>query len=167
MKGALTATGILLLMALIGVGSRLMGGPPPRLEAGDWQDYTPFAPFDLHIRTHAFHLLEDGRDIFRFDTFGNEAFWGGQLRLHEAIADASPGKVLALGLKVDVAALPPPLLAQLRKGQVNLADSAVTLDLLQRNAVVGVTGFFRGKSLQSMGIQCALCPNRATTDSVG
>ena len=157
MKGALTATGILLLMALIGVGSSLMGGPPPRLEAGDWQDYTPFAPFDLHIRTHAFHLLEEGRDIFRFDTFGDEVFWGGQLRLHEAIANASPAMVLALGLKVDVAALPPPLLAQLRKGQVNLDDPAVTLALLQRNAVVGVTGFFRGTSLQSMGIQCALC----------
>jgi hypothetical protein len=53
--------------------------------------------------------------------------------------------------------LPPPLIAQLTQGQVDLDDPAVTLALLQLNAVVGVTGFFRDNSLQSIGLQCAVC----------
>ena len=55
-------------------------------------------------------------------------------------------------------ALPERLRNQLRKGQVDLNDPAVTLALLKLNAVVGVTGFFNDDgSLSSMGIQCALC----------
>src|SRR5437016_6193427 len=65
---------------------------------------------------------------------------------------------LAVGLKVDVDALPPALVEQLKAGQVNLDDPATTVALLKLNAVVGVTGFFdeRG-NLRSMGIQCAFC----------
>ena len=112
-------------------------------------------------------LISDGKQIFRFDTFGDEDFWGGQLRLHEAIEGeqfggvgpgVSPNTALAVGLKVDVQALPKSLQNQLRKGQVNLNDPAVTLALLKLNAVVGVTGFFNADgSLSSIGIQCALC----------
>ena len=112
-------------------------------------------------------LISDGKQIFRFDTFGDEDFWGGQLRLHEAIEGeqfggvglgVSPHTALAVGLKVDVEALPKSLQNQLRKGQVNLNDPAVTLALLKLNAVVGVTGFFNADgSLSSVGIQCALC----------
>src|SRR5262245_42579955 len=51
-------------------------------------------------------LLEQGRQIFRFDTFGDETFWGDQLHLHQAIATLTPREVLELGLKVDTAALP-------------------------------------------------------------
>ena len=112
-------------------------------------------------------LIAEGKQIFRFDTFGDEDFWGGQLRLHEAIEGeqfggvgpgVSPSTALAVGLKVDVQALPASLLDQLKKGQVDLNDPAVTLALLKLNAVVGVTGFFNSDgSLSSMGIQCALC----------
>jgi len=113
------------------------------------------------------NLIAEGQQIFRFDTFGDEDFWGGQLRLHEAIAGeqfggvgdgVSPAMALAVGLKVDVTALPKSLQNQLRKGQVDLEDPAVTLALLKLNAVVGVTGFFDSDgNLSSMGIQCALC----------
>jgi len=112
-------------------------------------------------------LISEGKQIFRFDTFGDEDFWGGQLRLHEAIEGSqfggvglgvSPATALSVGLKVDVQALPDSLQNKLRKGQVNLNDPAVTLALLKLNAVVGVTGFFNPDgSLSSMGIQCALC----------
>jgi hypothetical protein len=112
-------------------------------------------------------LIAEGQQIFRFDTFGDEEFWGGQLRLHDAIQGeqfggvgpgVSPATALSVGLKVDVEALPQRLRNQLRRGQVDLNDPAVTLALLELNAVVGVTGFFNSDgSLDSIGIQCALC----------
>lgn len=112
-------------------------------------------------------LIAQGKQIFRFDTFGDEDFWGGQLRLHEAIEGeqfggvgpgVSPATALEVGLKVDVRALPQRLRNQLRRGQVDLNDPAVTLALLKLNAVVGVQGFFNDDgSLSSIGITCALC----------
>jgi len=113
------------------------------------------------------NLIAEGQQIFRFDTFGDEDFWGGELQLHQAIQGeqfggvgpgVSPTTALDVGLKVDVQALPGGLQKQLKKGQVDLNDPAVTLALLRLNAVVGVTGFFNDDgSLRSMGIQCALC----------
>ena len=112
-------------------------------------------------------LISEGQHIFRFDTFGDEDFWGGQLKLHQAIEGeklggvgpgVSPATALSVGLKVDVDALPKPLQRQLKQGKVDLNDPAVTLALLKLNAVVGVTGFFNSDgTLSSMGIQCALC----------
>jgi len=112
-------------------------------------------------------LVAEGKQIFRYDTFGDEDFWGGQLHLHQAIEGeqfggvgpgVSPATALAVGLKVDVNALPKTLQSQIRKGNVDLNDPAVTLALLRLNAVVGITGFFNADgSLSSIGIQCALC----------
>lgn len=112
-------------------------------------------------------LIAQGQQTFRFDTFGDETFWGGQLQLHKAIEGSSfggvgpgvsPATALAVGLKVDVDALPQPLQNKLKKGQVDLNSPATTLALLKLNAVVGVTGHFNTDgSLSSMGIQCALC----------
>jgi len=111
--------------------------------------------------------IEEGRQTFRFDTFGDEAFWGDTLHLHRAIEGTkfggvgpgvSPAIALALGLKVDQDALPQSLVQQIKQGQVNLNDPAVTLALLKLNAVIGITGRFKSDgSLKSMGIQCALC----------
>jgi hypothetical protein len=123
--------------------------------------------YDAQIQANARRMLEEGKRIFRFDTFGSEDFWGGKLRLHEALAGeklggvgagVSPKAALALGLKVDAEALPAALVAQIKAGRVDLDDPATTAALLKLNAVVGVTGFFGpdGK-LRSVGIQCALC----------
>ncbi|MCR6546657.1 hypothetical protein [Dehalobacterium formicoaceticum] len=111
--------------------------------------------------------LKNGQQIFRFDTFGDEAYWGDTLKLHQAIAGEklggvgpglSPKDALAVGLKVDAQALPPSLVRQLKAGKVDLDDPANTLALLKNNAVLGVTGFFdEAGKLTSMGIQCALC----------
>jgi hypothetical protein len=93
-------------------------------------------------------MLEEGKQIFRFDTFGSEDFWGGKLRLHEAIAGAknggvgggvSPKTALSLGLKVDAEAIPAALAAQINAGKVDLDDPATTVALLKLNSVVGVT----------------------------
>src|SRR6188474_3400412 len=122
------------------------------------------ASFDRVIRTHAQELFDEGRNIFRFDTFGNQDFWGGALRLHEAVEGSghggvgdglSPRAALGLGLKVDAEALPMSLIQALQAGKVDLDDPNVTLELLRLNAVVGVTGFADGAGgLQSIGIQC-------------
>ena len=112
-------------------------------------------------------LIRKGMQIFRFDTFGDEAWWGDTLHLHQAIEGAkfggigpgiSPAIALSLGLKVDLDALPPSLVEQLKNGEVDLDDPAVTLALLKLKAVVGVTGHFKSDgTLKSVGIQCALC----------
>ncbi|MGA1874984.1 MAG: hypothetical protein ACMUIA_05215 [bacterium] len=103
-------------------------------------------------------MIDEGRQIFRFDTFGSEEFWGGKLRLHEAIAQVSPKTALAVGLKVDVDAVPRNILNLLKQGKVDLDDPANTFLLLKINSVVGVTGFFNEQgNLSSIGIQCCLC----------
>jgi hypothetical protein len=127
----------------------------------------PHSENDRQIARHAQRMLEEGRRIFRFDTFGSEAFFGDALQLHKAIAGAknggvgagvSPKTALAVGLKVDADALPDELKAQLKAGKVDLGDPATTLALLKLNAVVGVTGLFdEAGRIRSMGIQCAFC----------
>jgi hypothetical protein len=83
----------------------------------------PESALDARALDTALEEIQKGRRIFRHDTFGNQAFWGGQLRLHEAIAGRanggtgpglSPKAALALGLKVDVNALPAELQTDLR-----------------------------------------------------
>lgn len=147
--------GVALLASVAWVTTRIAGAPAAEQR------------FDDVIGDHAAKMLEDGRQTFRFDTFGDEAFWGDALHLHQAIAGernggvgpgVSPKTALAVGLKVDVDALPEALRQQLREGKVNLDDPATTLALLKLNAVVGVTGFFDANgNIRSMGIQCALC----------
>ena len=113
------------------------------------------------------NLAEQGKNIFRFDTFGDEEFWSGLLHIDKAIAGAanggfgpgvSPVTALAVGLKVDVRALPASIIAGIRSGSINLNDPATTLALLKLNAVVGVNGSFNPNgTLKSIGITCASC----------
>jgi len=128
--------------------------------------------FDTEISRHAEAMTKEGRDTFRYDTFGSEAFWGDSLQLHKAIAGAknggagpgvSPKTALSVGLKVDADALPAALKKKLKAGKVDLDDPATTIALLKLNAVVGVTAFAnKDGSVRSMGIQCAFC--HATVD---
>src|SRR5580765_2712641 len=117
--------------------------------------------YDADVARASQTMLEEGRKIFRYDTFGSEAFWGDALQLHKAIVGeknggvgpgVSPKTALSVGLKVDADALPDALKKQIKAGKVNLDDPATTVALLKLNAVVGVTAF-----PSSMGIQCALC----------
>lgn len=137
-------------------------------ESGDRETHSKrLSEYDRKNNAHAERMIEEGRKIFRFDTFGSEAFFGDALQLHRAIAGAknggvgpgvSPMTALAVGLKVDVDALPNQLKAQLKAGKVNLDDPATTLALLQLNAVVGLTGKFDSAGrIASLGTQCALC----------
>src|SRR5688572_13564661 len=128
----------------------------------------PAKSFDDRIDDNAKQMLDEGKKIFRYDTFGSEDFWGGKLRLHEAILGEKLGGVgagvtarqaLQLGLKVDIAALPKILVEVLRTRAVDLDKVETTLELLRANAVVGVTGVFDkdSKRMTAIGIQCALC----------
>jgi hypothetical protein len=163
MKGYWIAGGAftLLVASVIG-GYSLYGAPAP-----DSLETRRLSQFDRAIITNARQLVEEGRQTFRFDTFGDESFWGDALQLHQAIKGAklggvgpglSPNAALGLGLKLDVDLLPPAVTNQLRTGKVNLDDPATTVALLKLNAVVGLTGFFDSAgNLQSIGIQCSLC----------
>src|SRR3984893_3576826 len=123
--------------------------------------------FDEVISKNGQQMMENGRQIFRYETFGSEAFWGDALQLHKAIAGeknggvgpgVSPKTALSVGLKVDADALPDSLKKQLAAGKVNLDDPATTIALLKLNAVVGVTAFANPDgSVKGMGIQCAFC----------
>ena len=126
--------------------------------------------FGDEINEYSDSMIDRGREIFRRETFGSEDFWGGQLRLHEAIAGErhhgiGPGltarQALAVGLKVDVDQLPKILGAAIKGGSVSLDNVTTTLELLKAGAVVGVKGFFNdpndGLHLTSVGITCAFC----------
>jgi hypothetical protein len=124
----------------------------------------------------ASRLIAEGRQTFRYDTFGDEAFWSDALRLHEAIegaglggvgAGVSPRTALALGLKVDVRQLDGQTRQALAHGRVDLDDPAATLELMRQEAVVGVHGTFgRNGRLIAVGITCALC-HSTVDDSLG
>jgi hypothetical protein len=111
-------------------------------------------------------MIEEGRRTFRSDTFRSEAFWGDQLRLHQAIAGeknggvgagVTPRQALQLGLKVDVGAVPRVIGEAIKGGTANLDDPKTTIELLRADAVVGVRAKFAQERIQSIGITCALC----------
>jgi cytochrome c5/mono/diheme cytochrome c family protein len=107
-------------------------------------------------------LVAQGKEIFRSDTFGNEAFWTDALGMNKVIASAvDPKTALAVGLKVDAEALPPAVVKGIQDGSISLTSPATTVALLKLNAVVGVKGAVEtidGKdTLTRVGITCALC----------
>jgi hypothetical protein len=111
-------------------------------------------------------MITQGRQIFRFDTFGDEAFWGDSLKLHQTINHLAPSQALQLGLKIDSEALPSAVIDAIKKGTVNLHDPTVTLLLIKLNAVLGVKGFFNENgTLKSVGLTCAVC-HSTVDDSV-
>jgi len=123
--------------------------------------------FDLQISDNSQRMMKEGKQIFRFETFGDETYWSGKLRLHDAIQGSkfggvgpgvSPKTALAVGLKVDMDALPQPLVEQIKQGKVNLDDPATTLALIKLNSVLGVKGTFNPNgSLKAVGLTCAVC----------
>jgi mono/diheme cytochrome c family protein len=107
-------------------------------------------------------LVEQGRQIFRFDTFGDETQWTDTLRMHEVIATAvDPVTALSVGLKVDAEALPEAVKQGIVDGRVDLESAATTIALLKLDAVVGVKGTVETvnghDTLTRVGITCALC----------
>lgn len=127
----------------------------------------PLEKSDDPISANAKKMLEEGKQTFRYETFGDESYWTDALQLNKAIlgeknggvgAGLSPKAALAAGLKVDMDVIPADVAAAIKAGKVNLDDPAVTLTLLQLNAVVGVKGTFdNNKKLVTIGLTCASC----------
>ncbi len=128
-------------------------------------DYVHLLPGegDLNLPPLDPQLVQQGQQIFRYDTFGDETFWTDVLHMNEVVeAAVSPATALSVGLKVDAAALPAAVVTAIQKGEVDLNDPQTTLALLQLNAVVGVQGQVSKNpdgtlKLVKMGITCALC----------
>ena len=107
-------------------------------------------------------VLAQGKETFRFDTFGDETQWTDKLRMHEVIQGAvDPTTALAVGLKVDAEALPEAVRIGIRDGTIDLKSPVTTVALLKLNAVVGIKGTVETLSgrdtLTRVGITCALC----------
>jgi hypothetical protein len=163
--GSVVGISIIGLAMLVGLGVGI--GKQGSAQADEDEERNRLSKVDRQISKHAERMIEEGRRIFRFDTFGSEAFFGDALQLHKAIAGAknggvgggvSPKTALAVGLKVDADALPERLKQQIKTGHINLDDPATTLALLKLNAVVGLTGRFdEAGNIKSLGTQCALC----------
>jgi hypothetical protein len=124
------------------------------------------ASYDDQILENAQQMIEEGRRIFRYDSFGDEAFWGDQLKLHQPLVGSkyggvgpgvSPRFALTLGLKVDADALAPELVQALQQGQ-GLDDPATMVAFLKQNAVLGLTGIFDDQgNARSLGVHCSFC----------
>jgi hypothetical protein len=107
-------------------------------------------------------LVEQGRQTFRYETFGDEAKWTDALRMHEVISAAvDPVTALSVGLKVDAQALPAAVVDGIRNGSIDLTRPATTIALLKLDAVVGLKAeveTVNGQdALKRVGITCALC----------
>jgi hypothetical protein len=122
--------------------------------------------YQADVEEFARRQFEQGRKVFRDETFGSAEFWSGALRLDKALLGQklggtgpglSPRAALALGLKVDASRVPEQVASGIKDGRVNLDDPASTVVLLKANAVIGVHAFFEDEKLASIGITCALC----------
>src|SRR6266567_1530555 len=163
---AILLAAISITLPIINWGRVQANAVTPAVKPKPQKEPKKFKSFDDKINANANELSEDGRQVFRSNTSGDEKFWGDTLQLHKAIEGAnlggvgpgiSPSAALNLGLKVDVDALPEQLQQDIRKGRVNLDDPATTVALLKLNAVLGVKGIFQSNNLSSVGLTCAVC----------
>ncbi|MGI4833399.1 MAG: hypothetical protein ACRYFK_08045 [Janthinobacterium lividum] len=112
--------------------------------------------------------IESGRDVYRFETFGDEGFWTDAVRMPQGMAQAKLTVLDALkaGVSFDVDAIPADLktafmsevktdLSAAKAPKLN--DPATMTALVKANAVIGMVP--KG---DKVGISCALC--HAITD---
>lgn len=150
---AATQKGLPLALTALLAGCGAHGAPSPD-QASETASASAMAGSAATIR--------NGKQIFRFDTFGDETQWTDTLRMHEVIREAvDPQTALAVGLKVDAEALPPKVVKGIQDGSISLTSPDTTVALLKLNAVLGLKGEvrkIRGKdTLVRVGVTCALC----------
>ena len=146
-------------------------GSPKKAKRAETDESGNPNSWNTSITENANEMLEKGKAVFRFETFGDEVFWTDKLQLHRAIADIKAGGIgkgltpkaaLDAGLKVDLDVLPKFMRKKVKEGKL-LDDTDATLALIKLNAVVGVVGNFEDGKLKSIGLTCAVC--HSTIDS--
>jgi hypothetical protein len=129
--------------------------------------------WNASINRNSKDLMEKGKAVFRFETFGDEAFWTDKLQLHKVLVNEehggigkglTPKEALAVGIKVDLKLLPEFLKQKIKEGKF-LDDPLVTVELLRLNAVVGVIAKFDDKKIKSVGLTCASCHSTVDSES--
>ncbi|HXG86883.1 MAG TPA: hypothetical protein VNJ02_01000 [Vicinamibacterales bacterium] len=135
--------------------------------------------FDQNPNVHQTGNVAAGRDVFRFETFGNEGFWTDAMRLPQGIAalGGTPVAVLQAGLSLDsdalIAAFGPGVIGLLaRELETDLSpenapllnNPANTFRLISANAVIGVVpkdtnrdGVLNVAAGDKVGATCAMC----------
>jgi hypothetical protein len=165
------ARAVAALSAVAAVAIAAFVAGPPRIHSAFGRSAAPgaptaTAPWDAVVRVTAQQMLDEGRNTFRFATFGDEAYWSDVLGLDKAIsgekhggvgAGVSPKTALSLGLKVDMDALPASVVDAIKAGKVDMNDPATTLTLIKLKAVLGVVGTFDGDRMTKVGLTCAVC----------
>ena len=124
---------------------------------------------------HATGDVALGKQVFRFETFGNEKFWTDAVRLQQGVvaAGVTPIKALQLGLMVDVealdsatqAAIAAEVKTDLSPTNAPLLNSpATTIKLINANAIIGIVakdstgrGVIDVTNGSKTGASCALC----------
>jgi len=109
----------------------------------------PSESFDSVIEDYVDRMMKTGRQVFRYDTFGSEAFWGDKLKLHEAIASEkeggigaglTPKRALEKGAQSRSRVCSRSLLEVIKGGAVSLENPKTTVELLRANGIKG--GFY-------------------------
>ncbi len=116
-----------------------------------------------------------GKEVFRFETFGNEGFWTDAIKMPKGMEDAkvTPLDALKAGLTVDSEMIPAAMREALMKelktdmspqNAPMLHDPKTTVKLIEANAVVGVIpkdsngdGKMDLANGDKVGLSCALC----------
>ncbi|MBA3672725.1 MAG: hypothetical protein H0W68_11990, partial [Gemmatimonadaceae bacterium] len=117
-----------------------------------------------------------GRDVFRFETFNNERFFTDALRLPAGMvaAGVTPRQLLALGVNIDSDMLPPAIRTGIAAGSAAILDDpAMTLAILNANAVVGIPvkdsngdGVLNIGNGDKAGGTCAMCHTRTDENAI-
>lgn len=93
--------------------------------------------------------VAEGKEVFRFETFGNERFWTEAARVPKGMMDArvTPLQLLTIGVSVDIEALDGDTRRRLEEqlkadptGRTSrlLNDPATTVALVNANAILGM-----------------------------
>jgi len=121
--------------------------------------------------------VEAGKTVFMEETFGNEAFFGGVVGLHNVLNSVTPADAVALGVQVDLNKVPQAIVdvmigADTAAKDAALTDAATTRALIKAGAVIGVKGVYAtdapsDDTMISAGLTCSLCHvNVAPTEFV-
>lgn len=151
------------------VGAFGLGRPGGMLAAGAQESAGKEAELGIAGQTAS------GRDVFRFETFGNEGFWTDAARMPQGMMDAkvTPLQALQVGLLVDIEAVPEAMretmAAELEtdlspQNAPTLNDPMTTVKLIEANAVIGIVpkdsnddGRIDIAGGDKVGVSCAIC----------